>query len=123
MFGLYFRGIERMVRTVVPNENMAFERNPNLQITRAHLNTGAERARSGATEKVRSRVFVSHAVNRALRDAFENTFGISTQDGRSADDKYTELLDVNDFSVEGWSLEVRVLTNVEDIALYVPPLP
>jgi hypothetical protein len=102
---------------------MALERNPTLEITRAHLNDGAARARSGASEKVRERVFVSHAVKCAVRDFFENTFGIATRDGRSADDKYTELLDVNDFSAGDWSLEVRVLTNVKDVALYVPTLP
>jgi|GEM_PF-110977 len=102
---------------------MAFERNPTLQITRTNINEGAERARNGTTERVRNRLFVSYTLNRAVRDFFETSFGISTQNGRSVDDKYSELLDVNDFFVGGWSLEVRVLTNVEDIALYVPTLP
>jgi superfamily II DNA or RNA helicase len=94
-----------------------------VRVTRDHFDRGAMAARCGASDKVRERILVSHTINSAIRDFFQQTFGVTTNKDQSTEIKFSELLDVNRFTSNDWSLDVRVLMNVDEPAVYVPTLP
>lgn len=94
-----------------------------VRVTRDHFDRGAMAARHGASEKVRERILVSYTINSAVRDFFQQTFGVATNKDQSTEIKFAELLDVNAFTSNDWSLDVRVLMNVDEPAVYVPTLP
>lgn len=80
-------------------------------------------ARQCSSEATRERVLVSRAVMLALREHLENKAGLQTSEGRADSLKYVELLDVCDFTVNGWHVEVRTIPPTSEIALYVPTMP
>src|SRR5687767_4495243 len=92
-------------------------------VTRENIRRAAEIAAGVSTKKGRDRLYVSQAINFAVRDFFEGGLQIETRNGRASNTRFTELLDVNDFFAGDWSIEVRVLTNVQELALYVPTVP
>jgi hypothetical protein len=94
-----------------------------IPISANALNTAAELARQCSATTVRERVFVSQVVALAVREYLHRTAGLRTDAGRSASLKYVELLDICDFSAGDWRVEMRVITHVERLALYVPTVP
>ncbi len=96
---------------------------PTISISNDNLRRGAELARRCSSVAARERALVSQAVALAIRDYLGRDFQVLTQDGRSASSKYVELLDVCDFKAVNWLVEVRAMTNVERLALYVPTMP
>lgn len=94
-----------------------------INIPRDFVYQAAQLARQCSSEQARERALVSHAVALAVRSHLEETASLNTEDGRASGLKFLELLDVCDFKVNNWHVEVRVLTNVKDIALYVPTMP
>lgn len=94
-----------------------------IDIPRELVYQAAEVARECSSEAVRERVLVSQAVALALRDHIEQAFQVTTEAGRSGESKYVDLLDVCDFKVNNWRVEVRTLTKVKELALYVPTTP
>src|SRR4030095_15812569 len=94
-----------------------------IPITANALSTAAELARQCSATTVRERVFVSQVVALAVREYLHRAASIQTEAGRSDSLKYVELLDICDFSASDWRVEMRVVTNVERLALYVPTVP
>src|SRR5215510_11707022 len=94
-----------------------------IPISANALSTAAELARQCSATTVRERVFVSQVVALAVREYLHRTAGIQTGAGRSAALKYAELLDICDFNASDWRVEMRVVTHVERLALYVPTVP
>ena len=94
-----------------------------IPISASVLSTAAELARQCSATTVRERVLVSQVVALAVREYLHRTAGLHTDASRSASLKYVELLDICDFNVNGWRVEMRAVTNVERLALYVPTVP
>ena len=94
-----------------------------IPISASALSTAAELARECSATTVRERVFVSQAVALAVREYLHRTTSLQTGAGRSASLRYVELLDICDFNVNNWRVEMRVVTSVERLALYVPTVP
>lgn len=94
-----------------------------IVISKEQLHKAAELARQCSSTSVRERVLVSQAVALAVRKYLEQFPEIETADGRSALLKYVELLDIADFQSRCFHVEVRAVTNVEQMALYVPTMP
>src|SRR2546426_982425 len=94
-----------------------------IPIAASALSVAAELARQCSTTTIRERVLVSQVVALAVREYLHRTAGLSTDAGRSAALKYVELLDICDFNANDWQVELRVVTNVERLALYVPTVP
>src|SRR4029450_4079420 len=94
-----------------------------IPISANALSTAAELARQCSATTVRERVLVSQVVALAVREYLQRIAGLQTDPGRSAPPKYVELLDICDFNVNNWRVEMRVVTSVERLALYVPTVP
>ena len=94
-----------------------------LEITRDVLEQAAASARSASTKKAKQRLLVSQAVSLTFRDYLETNVGVECFDGRAEKPDYSDLLDVNDFSVNGWTVEVRTATEGDERAIYVPTIP
>src|SRR5215510_2958508 len=94
-----------------------------IPISVSALSTAAELARQCSATTVRERVLVSQVVTLAVREYLHRTAGLQTGTGRSALLKYVELLDICDFNTNDWRVEMRVVTHVEQLALYVPTVP
>jgi superfamily II DNA or RNA helicase len=94
-----------------------------INIPRDFVYNAAQLARQCSSEQARERALVSQTVALAVRSYLEETASLNTEEGRSSGLKFLELLDVCDFKVNDWQLEVRVLTNVKEPALYVPTMP
>jgi hypothetical protein len=94
-----------------------------IPISASALSTAAELARQCSATTVRERVFVSQAVALAVREYLHQTAGLQTGAGRSATLKYVELLDICDFNVNDWRVEMRAVTHVEPWSLYIPAVP
>ncbi|MGD9561204.1 MAG: DUF1822 family protein [Pyrinomonadaceae bacterium] len=97
--------------------------NIQLKITREVLEQAAAVARSASTKKAKQRLLVSQAVTLTLRDYLEREHGIDCSDGRAEKTDYSDLLDVNDFSVNGWTVEIRTATESDERAIHVPTIP
>ena len=59
----------------------------------------------------------------ALRDHLQKTTDLQIGEGRADSLKYVEILDICDFTVNGWRIEVRTLPPAMEAALYVPTMP
>ena len=94
-----------------------------IPISANALSTAAELARRCSATTVRERVFVSQAVALAVREYLHRTTDLQTDTGCSASLKYIELLDICDFNASDWRVEMRIVTHVERLALYVPTVP
>jgi hypothetical protein len=94
-----------------------------IPISASALNTAAELARQCSAISVRERVLVSQVVALAVREHLHRTAGLQADTGRCASLKYIELLDICDFNANDWRVEMRVITHVECLALYVPTMP
>src|SRR5882672_10384178 len=94
-----------------------------IEIPREYLYQAADEARECSSGAARERVLVSQAVTLAIRDLIEVKTQLATEPGRSAESKYVDLLDICDFKINNWHLEVRVITKVTELALYVPTMP
>lgn len=94
-----------------------------IEITREHLYQAADIGRESSAGTSRERVLVSQAVALAIRAYLERTHQLTTEPGRSHESKYSDLLDICDFKVNDFYVEVRVITNVKELALYVPTMP
>lgn len=94
-----------------------------IPILRDYLYQAAEIARQCTNEVTRERVVVSQAVAIAVREILEKDGIAVIADGRSSQQKYVDLLDVCDFTANGWQVEVRVVANAPETALYVPTTP
>lgn len=94
-----------------------------LEITREVLEHAAASARLASTKKAKQRLLVSEAVSLTFRDYLETEFGVECFDGRAEKKDYSDLLDVNDFLVNGWLVEVRTATQTEESAIYIPTMP
>lgn len=102
---------------------MSMNNETRINIPREYLLQASAQARECSSQAVRERVLVSQAVTIAVRDLVESRTQLATEPGRSAETKYVDLLDICDFKVNNWHLEVRVITNVKELALYVPTMP
>jgi SNF2 family DNA or RNA helicase len=94
-----------------------------IDIPRKHLYEAAEIGRDSTATVTQERVLVSQAVALSIRDYLERNPKLVTQPGRSAESKYSDLLDICDFKVSNSYLEIRVIANVKEPALYVPTMP
>ena len=94
-----------------------------LEITREILEQAASMARDASTKKAKQRLLVSQAVSLTFRDHLETVYGVECFDGRGEKPDYSDLLDLNDFSVNGWIVEVRIATENDERALYIPTVP
>ncbi|MBX3279696.1 MAG: DUF1822 family protein, partial [Acidobacteria bacterium] len=87
------------------------------------LQAAAVAAQRCSSATARERVLVSQTAALAIRNHLHQSFGVGVRDGRSASVYYLELLDVCDFEVNGWSIEVRTVISVDRPALHVPTMP
>lgn len=94
-----------------------------LEITREVLEESAASARSASTKRAKQRLLVSQAVSLTFRDFLETEYDVVCFDGRSEKIEYSDLLDVNDFLVNGWTAEVRTATESDELAIYIPTMP
>src|SRR5215813_5010819 len=94
-----------------------------IPVSASALSTAAELARQCSATTLRERVLVSQVVTLAVREYLYRTAGLQTGAGRSTVLKYVELLDICDFNANDWRVEMRVVTDVERLALYVPTVP
>lgn len=97
--------------------------NIRLEITREVLENAAASAQAASTKKAKQRLLVSQAVSLTFRDHLEKDHGLECFDGRAEKSDYSDLLDVNDFAVNGWSVEVRTATDSDERAIYIPTIP
>jgi len=95
----------------------------NLEITREVLEQAAASAQSASTKKAKQRLLVSQAVSLTFRDYLEKEHELECFDGRAEKSDYSDLLDVNDFSINGWSVEVRTAAETDEPAIYIPTVP
>ena len=79
-----------------------------IPVEKDHLRRAAELARECSSSAARERVLVSQAAALAARDYLSHDFKCATSDGRSSELKFVELLDVCDFMVGAWRVEMRV---------------
>src|SRR5262245_30578884 len=93
-----------------------------IAITREVIESAATLARECASAVTRERVLVSQAVALSIRQYLEER-NLQTKDGRSSSLKYVDLLDICDFEVNNWSVEVRALTGIDQLGLYVATMP
>ncbi|MBK7934554.1 MAG: DUF1822 family protein [Acidobacteria bacterium] len=77
---------------------------------------------AASTKKAKQRLLVSQAVSLTFGDHLEKDHGLECFDGRAEKSDYSDLLDVNDFAVNGWSVEVRTATDSEERAIYIPTI-
>jgi len=94
-----------------------------ISISSALLQKAAQYARLCSAAATRERVLVSHTVMLAVQEYLEKVLGVAAEPGRSSQLKFVELLDLADFRLQGWSLEVRAITSADEPALYVPIMP
>lgn len=94
-----------------------------IDIPREYLYRAADVGRESSATPARERALVSHAVALAIRDSLEQTGQLMTEPGRSSEPRYVELLDICDFKANNFLIEIRVITNVKEPALYVPTTP
>ena len=94
-----------------------------LQITRDVLEEAAASAQLASTKKSKQRLLVSQAISLTFRDHLQTEYGVECFDGRAEKTDYSDLLDVNDFSVNGWAVEVRTATETDERAIYIPTIP
>ncbi|MCI0659791.1 MAG: DUF1822 family protein, partial [Acidobacteria bacterium] len=94
-----------------------------IPITDALLRQAAELARNCSSTATRERTLVSRAVLLAIRNYLEREFAHKSAEGRSANLKFAELLDLADFRINERSVEVRAITQLIEPALYVPTMP
>src|SRR4051794_11904971 len=94
-----------------------------IPISTNALSTAAELARQCSVSTVRERVLVSQVVMLAVIEYLHRTVELRTDAGCSASLQYVELLDICDFNASNWRVEMRVVTHVERLALYVPTVP
>jgi ATP-dependent helicase YprA (DUF1998 family)/very-short-patch-repair endonuclease len=87
------------------------------------LRQAAELARNCSSAAARERALVSGAVLLAVRNYLEREFALRSEDGRSANLKFVELLDLADFRIGGRYVEVRAVTQSVEPTLYVPTMP
>lgn len=97
--------------------------NIQLEITREVLEQAAAAARSASTKKAKQRLLVSQAVSLTIRDYLEREHGVECSDGRAEKTDYSDLLDVNDFSANGWTVEIRTATESDERSIHVPTIP
>lgn len=95
----------------------------NLPVSKDLLRRAAELARQCSTGAARERVLVAQAAALTVREYLSESAGLKTGDGRYCSTKYVDLLDVCDFRVGNWYVEVRAVTVVDRIALFVPAMP
>jgi superfamily II DNA or RNA helicase len=98
-------------------------RRPTVPIPKHVVHGAAKIAREYSSEATRERVLVSQSVARVFRDYLQENHNLASEDGRATALRYAELLDVCDFSVNNWRIEVRAVTNADRNALYVPTVP
>jgi len=96
-----------------------------IKISRTLLHRAGQLAEKCSSAAVRERVLVSQAVALAFRQYLHERFDSEevTSNGRSSLVKYVELLDICDFKIRGWPIDVRSITTAERDALYVPTVP
>lgn len=92
-------------------------------IQKESIDAAVDVARKQATRNGRDRVLVATTANLAVRDFIEEEFGVATDEGRSSDPRFSELLDVNDFQIENRRIEVRAIIDTEESGLYIPTIP
>lgn len=94
-----------------------------FEIKREWIQRASEIARKCSAEAVRQRVLVSRTAALAVGDYLHRKFNLSISEGRSADTKFTELLDVCDFRYQQWNIEARTVMAAKNAALVVPTMP
>lgn len=96
-----------------------------ISIGRELLHRAGELAARCSSSAVRERVLISRAVSLAFRHYLHQHFDMQevTGGGRAGSLKYVELLDICDFTVRNWRVDVRSFTSAERDALYVPTMP
>lgn len=96
-----------------------------ISIGRELLHRAGELAAQCSSSAVRERVLISHAVSLAFQQYLRQHFDMQevTEGGRSGLLKYVELLDICDFTIRNWRVDVRSFTSAERDALYVPTMP
>lgn len=94
-----------------------------IPITPEQVRESARLAWRCSSMATRERVLVSQAVALAIRDHLKESNGVESASGRSGSPKYVELLDICDFQAAGRYVEVRAVTSVERLALYMPTVP
>ena len=95
----------------------------NIAISKSLLDRAAGLARRCSSVIAKERALVSQSVALAVREHIEKAYNLATKDGRSGSVNYIELLDICDFKVGNWDIEVRAVTDVDQVALYVPTMP
>jgi hypothetical protein len=88
-----------------------------IPITDNLLRQAAELARNCSSTAARERALVSRAVSLAVRNYLDGEFAIKSEEGRSANLKFVELLDLADFRIDGRYIEVRAITQKVELAL------
>jgi ATP-dependent helicase YprA (DUF1998 family)/very-short-patch-repair endonuclease len=94
-----------------------------IPITKEHLRQAAELARECSSAAVRERVLVSQAAGGAVREYLSATHGLTLSPGRAAQAPFVELLDLADFVVGDWRVELRSALPSAPPALWVPTMP
>ncbi len=94
-----------------------------IPIEKDHLRQAAELARQCSSAAVRERVLVAQTAAWAVRDYLSRELNLVISDGRSAQPKFIELLDVCDFAAGLWLVEMRAALASEQAVLNVPTMP
>src|SRR5689334_7992611 len=94
-----------------------------IAIDKALIDQAARLARQCSTTVTRQRVLVTQSVALALKQYVGSSFNLATEVGRSNSLKFIELLDICDFQANGWFVEVRINTSLEEDVLQVPTTP
>lgn len=94
-----------------------------IAIPQHALSQATEVALQLSSQQARERVLVSQAACLTVRDHFERRHKLHTEDGRSAQTSYAECLDIADFRVNDWYVEIRAVTPSAKPGLLIPTMP
>ena len=78
---------------------------------------------SDLSSPIRARVMTSRIVLIAVRDHIAKETGLVAAEGLSAIVRYVELLDIADFEINGWRVEVRSILSAREGRLVIPTMP
>src|SRR6266545_3075140 len=94
-----------------------------ISINKSFIEQASSLAQQCSSTITRQRVFLTQSVALAMRDYVGRAFHLPTEDGRSNSLRFVELLDICDFQANGWFIDVRINTSLEEDVIHVPTTP
>src|SRR5882672_5601164 len=94
-----------------------------ISINKSFIDQASSLAQQCSSTITRQRVFLTQSIALAVRDYVGRAFNLLTENGRSSSLKFVELLDICDFKANGWFIDVRINTSLDEDVIHVPTTP